>query len=79
MYHVQAQLLFTTADGWQGSRQVPTLAVPLATSAHNAAVIVHDAVTMLRDSQFNIRLHAAVWDPDIDPTVVESFVIEGKS
>lgn len=61
-YQVQAQLSCITADGWQSSQQVPTLAVPLATSARNAAEIVADAVVLLRDSQTEITVHAVVLD-----------------
>lgn len=63
MFQVQGQLSCTTRDGWQSSRQIPTLCVPLAGSAHNAAVIVADAVTTMRDQQTSIKFHASVWNP----------------
>ncbi len=74
MYQVQGQLSCTTGDGWESSRQIPTLAVPLATSARNAAEILADAVTQMRDSQSNIRVHVTVLDTDTD--AVEMFMIE---
>lgn len=73
-YRVQAQVSCTTADGWGSSRQVPTLDATLATSAHNAAVIVADAVTTMRDRQTGIKVHATVWDRETD--TIETFVIE---
>lgn len=74
MYQVQAQVSCTTGDGWESSRQVPTLAVPLATSLRNAAEIVADAVTTMRDTQSAIRVHVAVLDTETDEYA--AFVIE---
>jgi hypothetical protein len=63
----------TTADGWGSSRQVPTLCAPLATSPENAARIVADAVTTMRDTQTGIVVHATVYDTESG--TVETFKV----
>lgn len=72
-YQVQAQVSCTTGDGWESSRQVPTLCAPLATSREDAARIVAYAVTMMRDTQTAIVVHATVYDKEAG--TVETFKI----